>query len=168
MHPDQPQRATDVRLRPVQAGDEPFLREVYGSTRMDELAVTNWTVEQKRAFVEMQFAAQRQHYMEHYADASFSVILERDVPVGRLYVARWEREIRIVDIALLPDFRGRGIGGALISKLLEEGRATGRSVSIHVERFNPALRLYARLGFRLTEDKGVYLLMTWHPMEVQG
>jgi ribosomal protein S18 acetylase RimI-like enzyme len=84
-------------------------------------------------------------------------------PAGRLYVARWQREIRIVDIALLPAFRGRGIGSRLITELLEEGSRKGKNVSIHVETFNPAFRLYQRLGFEVVEDKGVYLLMEWHP-----
>lgn len=156
-----------ITLRPVAPGDEPFLAQVYASTRVEELAVTDWTDEQKRAFLDMQFAAQHQHYQEHYSDAQFSIILVSDVPAGRLYVARWTREIRIVDIALLPQFRDRGIGTRLLTALLEEGRDSQRSVSIHVERFNPALRLYERLGFTLTEDKGVYLLMTWNPSGAQ-
>jgi ribosomal protein S18 acetylase RimI-like enzyme len=78
-----------------------------------------------------------------------------------LYVARWEREIRIMDIALLPEDRGAGIGTKLLRELQEEARAAGKSLTIHVERFNPALGLYERLGFQQIEDKGVYLLMEW-------
>ncbi|HVX29235.1 MAG TPA: GNAT family N-acetyltransferase, partial [Nitrolancea sp.] len=83
------------------------------------------------------------------------------VPAGRLYVARWANEIRIVDIALVPRFRNRGIGTQLIGEVLAEGRESGKPVTIHVETFNPALRLYQRLGFRAKEDKGVYLLLEW-------
>lgn len=152
-----------IHLRDVEQGDEPFLLQVYASTRLKELAVTGWNPAQIHAFLAQQFAAQHTHYQSHYAEAQFSVIMDGETPIGRLYVARWPREIRIVDIALLPQHRGRGVGARLIEEIQAEGRASGRSVSIHVERMNPALRLYERLGFRETEDKGVYLLLTWTP-----
>jgi ribosomal protein S18 acetylase RimI-like enzyme len=82
-------------------------------------------------------------------------------PAGRLYVARWPEELRVIDIALLPEYRRRGIGTALLRALLEEAGASGRPVRIHVERFNPALAVYEKLGFRLLEDRGVYLFLEW-------
>jgi ribosomal protein S18 acetylase RimI-like enzyme len=74
-------------------------------------------------------------------------------------VARWPEEIRIVDIALLPEYRGMRIGTRLLRALISESEESGKPLSIHVERFNPALRLYERLGFRQKADKDVYLLM---------
>jgi len=109
----------------------------------------------------MQFAAQHDYYHEHYADAAFQLVLCDGQPAGRLYVARWPWEMRIIDIALLPEYRNRGIGGLLIEQLLDEAARTGKRVSIHVERFNPALHLYARLGFRQIAERGLYLLMEW-------
>lgn len=82
-------------------------------------------------------------------------------PAGRLYVARWPAEIRIVDISLLPEHRGHGIGTALLGDLTAEAAAAGTPLTIHVERFNPALRLYQRLGFVAVGDAGVYLLLRW-------
>jgi GNAT superfamily N-acetyltransferase len=120
-----------------------------------------WTDTEKSAFVEMQFRAQAQYYREHYPNTSFDVILHDGQEVGRLYVSRWPDEIRIVDIALLPDSCNRGIGTALLCQLQTEAQAAGKPLRIHVERFNPALKLYARLGFREIEDKGVYLFMEW-------
>lgn len=152
--------APAVALRPVVAhDDEAFLCRVYGSSREAELAQVEWADGQRDAFVRMQFDAQRRYYEEHYAGASFDVILVDGVPAGRLYVARWPEEIRIVDIALLAEFRNRGVGSRLLGQLLAEGKAAGLPVSIHVEKFNPALRLYRRLGFVPVEDKGVYLLL---------
>jgi ribosomal protein S18 acetylase RimI-like enzyme len=150
-----------VTLRAATPDDEPFLCRLYATTRESELALVAWPDDQKTAFVEMQFAAQAQYYREHYHDTTFDVILLDAAAIGRLYVARWTDEIRIVDIALLPECCNRGIGTQLLRELQEEARAAGKPLRIHVERFNPALRLYARLGFREIEDKGVYVFMEW-------
>jgi ribosomal protein S18 acetylase RimI-like enzyme len=155
----------EITLRPIADDDAELLCRVYASTRTEELALTDWSDEQKDAFLRMQFTAQHDYYRKHYVDAQFSVILRRGEPAGRLYVARWPEEIRIVDIALLPEHRNAGLGQRLVGELLEEarGREQGRVVSIHVERQNPALRLYHRLGFRQAADKGIYLLLEWEP-----
>ena len=153
--------SSSVSLRPAGPEDTPFLLQLYGSVRSGELAATDWTDSQKAQFVAMQFAAQSQYYREHYPDTSFDVIVLDGQPVGRLYVAGWSDEIRIVDIALLPAYCNRGLGTTLVRALQAEAGASGRPLRIHVERFNPALRLYERLGFRLIEDKGVYLFLEW-------
>lgn len=154
-----------MTLRPIAAEDHEFLCRLYASTRTEELALTDWSDEQKAAFVRMQFEAQHQHYQQHYAGASFDVVLDDGVPVGRLYVdrtpERWDDEIRLVDITFLPEHRGRGLGGQLLGGLIEEARAAGKRLTIHVEMFNPALRLYERLGFRPISQYGMYHLMEW-------
>jgi len=125
------------------------------------MAMLDWSEPVKQAFVQQQFTAQHTYYRQHYATAAFDVVLCDDVPVGRLYVDRGPDEIRIVDIALLPDYRGAGIGTALLTELLTEAAQTRKVVTIHVERFNPALRWYRRLGFKQVEDRGVYLQLKW-------
>jgi ribosomal protein S18 acetylase RimI-like enzyme len=150
-----------ISLRPTTVEDNEFLYRVYASTRQEELAQVDWNTAQKEAFLRMQFEAQAKYYSENYVGAQFQIVLLKDTPVGRLYVARWAKEIRIMDIALLPEYRGRGIGSALLKEILAEGQARGVPVTIHVERLNPALHLYDRLGFRLAEDKGVYYLLEW-------
>ncbi len=152
-----------ISLRPTAARDNEFLYRVYAGTRQEELAQLDWDAVQKEAFLRMQFEAQAQYYAENYIGAQFQVVLLDDTPVGRLYVARWAKEIRIMDIALLPEYRSRGVGSTLLKELLAEGQARGLPVTIHVERLNPALRLYDRLGFRLAEDKGVHYLLEWAP-----
>ena len=149
----------DVSLRPIRDDDLDFLCRVYASTRMEELAGVPWTPEQKQVFLRFQFDAQHRYYQENYAGSTFDVVLVDGEPAGRLYVARWEKEIRIVDVAMLPEHRGRGIGSRLLAAVLAEGDEAGKPVSIHVEASNPARRLYERLGFRQVEDKGVYVLM---------
>ena len=150
-----------IVLRPITPGDDSFLAGLYASTRAEELFVTTWSDEEKAVFCRRQFDAQSAHYRENYPGASLQVIEWDGAPVGRLYVARWDREIRIMDIALLPEHRGSGIATKLLRELQEEARSAGKSLTIHVERFNPALRLYERLGFQTAEDKGVYLLLQW-------
>jgi len=152
-----------LSLRNVSAADREFLCAVYSSTRTEELATTDWTHEQKAAFCQQQFEAQDAHYLTHYPNASREIILVDGEPVGRLYVDRWPKEIRIMEITLLPEARGHGVGGRLLADLQSEARNAGKILSIHVERFNPALTLYSRLGFVLAEDKGVYLLLHWEP-----
>lgn len=153
----------EITFRPIRDDDREFLARLYASTREEELAVTPWSEEQKAAFLRQQFEAQHAFYTEQFADAEFSVILLDGEPAGRLYVDRREDEIRLIDIALLPEHRGQGIGGELMRDLLAEGEEKGLPVTIHVERFNPALRLYERLGFRHVEEQGPYYLMEWRP-----
>lgn len=150
-----------AKLRRATAEDAEFLAAVYASTRAAELAVTDWSEAQKAQFCGQQSTAQDAHYRQHYPSAEFSIVEREGAAVGRLYVDRWEREIRIMDIALLPAHRGAGIGTELLRALQEQARAAGKALSIHVEKFNPALRLYERLGFTVREDKGVYLLLEW-------
>lgn len=149
-------------LRPETEEDLKFLYHLYASTRADEMALLDWTEEEKEAFLRMQFSTQRGYYREHYRETRFDVIEREGEAIGRLYVARWPDDIRVVDIALMPEHRGQGVGGGLMRALLEEAAAAGKSVSIHVEVDNPALRLYEKLGFQAKgEDNGVYRLMEW-------
>lgn len=155
-----------VALRPMAASDLPFLLRVYASTRVEELAGVPWTAEQKAAFITQQFEAQHAHYQQHYARGSFNVVLLAGEPVGRLYLCAFGDEIRIVDIALLPEFRHVGVGSVLLHRVLADATEKGLAVRIHVERNNPALAWYEANGFRLVEDRGVYLFME-HPAPVR-
>ncbi len=150
-----------LSLRPVLATDDPFLARLYASTRADEMAIVPWTAGQKAAFLSQQLAAQSADYRRNHASAAFSVVEVDGEAVGRLVVDRRPDEVLLVDVSLLPEHRGRGVGGALLSELVEEARRGGKPLRIHVERFNRALTLYARLGFRLLSDGGVYYLLEW-------
>jgi ribosomal protein S18 acetylase RimI-like enzyme len=152
-----------ITLRPVRPEDEAFLVAVYGSTRVEELAQTTWTEEQKAEFVQMQFRAQKQYYQGNYSAAKFEIILYKRCLAGRLYTCPMMQEIRIMDIALLPEYCGRGIGTSLLRKIQEEAAMGNKKVGIHVEVFNRALNLYERLGFRRVADKGVYYFLEWSP-----
>jgi len=155
--------APDVRLRPASADDRDFFARVYAAGRAEELAPVPFSPAEKEAFLAQQFAAQSVHSSRHYGDASYDVILVEGEPAGRLIVHRTPEHILIVDIALLPEYRGRGIGTSLLLPILEEGNAADAAVQIHVEHSNPALRLYERLGFAPIGDDGIYLTMERPP-----
>jgi ribosomal protein S18 acetylase RimI-like enzyme len=153
--------ASTVRLRPVAEGDRDFLISVYGSTREDELALVEWQQGAREAFVRLQFDTQDRSYRAQNPHGSFDVVEVDGVAVGRMYVDRRPTEIRLVDVSLLPAFRGRGIGSDLVTGLTREAAATGRSVSLHVEAHNRAARLYARLGFVVAGERGLHRRMEW-------
>jgi ribosomal protein S18 acetylase RimI-like enzyme len=160
-----------IALRPIGEGDTPFLRDLYGSTRQQELDRTGWDSEQRSAFVAMQFAAQHKHYRERYPNADFDLIERDGVPIGRLYLDARVDGLRLLDITLLPDQRNRGLGSTLIRHLLRRAEHDGLALHIHVERGNPAARLYRRLGFHTLETRDPYLFMEWrapHPDVATG
>ena len=146
-------------FRSATEADVGFFKALYASTRAEELAATGWPAATVAAFLTQQASAQHAHYGSHYADAEWWVLEEGTRPIGRLILARWPGDLRIVDIALLPQARGRGLGTAVLGDVIAEANAVGARVSIHVEKTNPAMRLYRRLGFATVEDKGVYDLM---------
>jgi ribosomal protein S18 acetylase RimI-like enzyme len=150
-----------LTFRPITDADLPFLFQVYASTRAEELAVTPWSDAQKASFLNMQFRAQHTHYQQHYAAADYLVIERDGQDIGRLYLERTPLDLHLIDIALLPGHRGKGTGEALLRDLMDEAAAAAKPITIFVEKFNPAMRLYQRLGFQTEEDKGVYDLMRW-------
>lgn len=158
--------------RPVAASDTPFLERLYASTRVQELAVLPWSEEQKSLFTRSQFAAQSTHYTTTYPDASFEVVMIDGIEAGRLYVEHGAASMHIIDIALLPQFQGAGVGTRILRDLLEQATAQGATVTLQVECQNPARRLYERLGFELYPDRAgtggkdaVYIAMRWCPSE---
>ncbi|MEM7582832.1 MAG: GNAT family N-acetyltransferase [Acidobacteriota bacterium] len=156
-------KKASTTLRPITDADRFFLLQVYASTRADEMAQVPWTDQQKEEFLAFQFDAQHKYYRQHFPQAAFDLILLDEKPVGRLYIDRRQDEIRLIDIALLPQYRGTGLGGAIMEDILAEGAEAGLLVRIHVESNNPAMRLYRRLGFEKIEEQGIYHLMEWTP-----
>jgi len=153
--------AAGLTFRPIGEADLPFLARLYASIRAEELALTDWSDEHKAAFLQTQFDAQHAHYQRYYTTADFFVIERAGERIGRLYLSRWASEHRIVDIAFVPEHCGKGLGGALLRDLLDEAATAGNAVTIHVEKFNPAHRLYRRLGFAKVSDECAYDLMKW-------
>jgi ribosomal protein S18 acetylase RimI-like enzyme len=153
--------AKHLAFRTISKQDLPFLKKVYYSTRLEELESVGWNEAQLNSFLEMQFNCQHKAYTENYPGAELMIISQGSNDIGRLYVWKGKAEIRIIDIALLPEYRGQGIGSRIMTDILRDADNRHLPVTIHVERNNPALSLYARLGFEIAEDKGVYYFMKY-------
>ncbi|HEX8482848.1 MAG TPA: GNAT family N-acetyltransferase [Allosphingosinicella sp.] len=152
-----------VSYRECTDADIGFVALVYASTRVEEVAAAGWPVEVQHQFLSQQADAQHRHYRTHYPNAEWLVIERGCKPIGRLYIEEWPSQIRLIDISLLPEGRGGGVGSAILSDLQEMAAAAGKPLSIHVERNNPAMSLYLRLGFATIGDHGIYDLMEWRP-----
>ncbi len=154
-----------ISLRLFSEKDIPFLKKVYFSTREEELKqVIDWTPEMKNTFLTHQFNAQHEYYQKNYVKANFFVIEKKHEPVGRLYYAEsYDSTIRIIDIAILPKFQRKGLGTSILNGFFERAKAIEQPITIHVESFNPAMKLYMRLGFKkISETNGVYHLLQWN------
>jgi ribosomal protein S18 acetylase RimI-like enzyme len=152
-----------IGLRPAVAADEPFLYRVYASTRKEEIQLFDWNDDQKTAFLTMQFGAQRLSYRQSFPGWGYDIISIFDQPVGRFFVHRGADAIRVVDLGLLPEYRSRGIGSALLKAVLEEADAAGMPIRLQVESFNRAMKLYERLGFRAVRINGIHVEMECAP-----
>ena len=156
-----------LSLRPANSGDLPYLRSLYAASRAAELASVPWTSAIKRMFCDSQFDLQHRHYVTHFQPADFHVVLVGDTPVGRLYLY-WPEPTRlhVVDILLEEDFRGQGIGTALLRALQDNARREGmQALSLHVEIHNTGARaLYEKLAFTIAGPiSEMRLPMTWSP-----
>jgi len=152
-----------ITLRRARLDDQPFLFELYRSTRSDEMAAWSWPASEQEAFLKMQFNAQKQYYNTQFPRADYQIVLLDEWPIGRLIIKRGEDETRLVDIALLSEHRNLGIGTALIQNLLDEADHAHKPVRLHVSKFNPAVRLYERLGFSKIDETATHFLMERNP-----
>lgn len=150
-----------IHLRPATDGDRELLVQIFASTRAELLAQLPLPYEQKLAFVAQQFAAQDAQYRRCYPDASFEVVIVEDRAAGRLYVQRRSAEIHLIDISLLPQFRGRGLGTQLLQALCRQAAAANKKVTLNVDPWSRARRLYRRLGFEEVDAGDAIVKMEW-------
>jgi ribosomal protein S18 acetylase RimI-like enzyme len=159
----------DISLRDASGADEDFLFALYASTRERELALLDWSEDERAAFLRMQFNAQRTHYLKSYPDARHQIILRGGEAAGRIWVERNDEEIRLLDIALLPAHRGHGVGSALIRGLIREATQAAKPLRHSVEKNNPdAKRLYDRLGFKVVGEIPTHYFLEHQTTEGQG
>lgn len=157
-----------ISLRNSLPSDDLFLLQLYATTRAAEMAMVDWSDEQKSAFLTMQFNAQRNSYRMQFPQATYQVITDGEVRMGRLITDRTQRRLLLMDIALLPEYRNRGIGTRLIRELQQEAESAKQKIGLHVEPYNPAFRLYQRLGFVPIAEAGFYIEMEWQQNEINS
>jgi GNAT superfamily N-acetyltransferase len=158
-----PQRAAaafGISYRLKSEDDAPFIERLYASTRA-ELAITGWPEALKRQFIAQQQFAQDRHFELCHPQAEWLLIERRGEPIGRLYVEDRGGALWLIDIALMPESQGRGIGTAVLRDLLDQAREAGKPVWLAVFKTNPARRLYERLGFTPVGDAGPHDRMIW-------
>ncbi|NQD96317.1 GNAT family N-acetyltransferase [Pseudomonas sp. CrR25] len=148
-----------TKLRPMAAADQAFLQRLYASTRETEMSRSGWPAAVIDGFLRQQFSLQHNYYQEHFPDGEFWLIERAGEAIGRLYLFWGETTLQLIDIALLPEYRGAGLGTTLLDGLRERADARGLAMGLHVETDNPALRLYRRLGFTVIGESGIYLEM---------
>ena len=162
-------RDKTIHLIPIGTKDLSFLHKVYASTRTEEMKqLPHWPEAMVEAFLKQQFEAQHEYYQNNYIGADFWIIEKNKQPIGRLYVQEnfQDTSIRIIDIALLPEWRNKSIGSSILKDLMEVSKKLNRPLTIHVESFNPAMSLYLKLGFnKIGDTNGVYHLMEWKATE---
>lgn len=150
-----------VELKPITKDDEPFLYEVYVSTRRKEIDSWGWSAEQIQHFLEMQWCAQQTSYRQQFPDASHCIILSDDKYVGRLLTENLPEHHHLIDISILPSFQGKGVGTFLITQLQQKAKEENKSMILQVFQTNPARALYERLGFQVMSADEIYLKMRW-------
>lgn len=160
---DTDETLSSLGLRPTTAEDTPFLKSLFASTRLDEMALLAYDSNLQEVFVTMQFNAQTSQYDMNYPQADHSLILWNDAPIGRFLVNKGPKEFTLVDISLLPAHRGSGIGTYLLQRLLNEATEAGKPIKLNVWQSNPAKKLYERMGFSATDEAGIYCEMWWNP-----
>lgn len=152
-----------IAYKPIKQPDFAFLKIVYRGTREGELNANNWTADQKNSFIEFQFNAQHAHYTSTFKGAEFNIITFNKINIGRLYTCESEKEIRLIDISLLPKYRGKGIGTRILKNLIEKSNTTGKVLNLHVLQTSPALKLYKLLNFKITENNNSHFYMEHLP-----
>jgi len=152
-----------IQLRPVEEKDTAFIEAVYRTTREAELNLTNWSEHQKNAFISMQAAAQHAEYKAKFPNVKFQVIIYNKKSAGRFYTAENENEIRLMEMTILPEFRGKGIAKELLQQSIERSNKIQKKLSCHVEASNPILKFYQRLGFVHLKNNGRYFYMEREP-----
>ena len=144
-------------LRPAVPADADFEHALYASTR-DDLRPLGPEVFD--GLVGMQFRAQTMSIRLEHPDAEHKIVLVENAPVGRLIIDGAGDPIELIDVALLPQFRGHGIGTSVLRGVLAQADRMGRAIKLHVEKQNRAVRLYERLGFVISGDVGMYFTMS--------
>ncbi len=156
-----------ISMRPaVLPEDEAFLSGLYATTREEDVAMWGLPEEQARALVDMQYRAQKMQYDAQYPDARHEIILFEGIPVGRSMASWKETALHGIDLAILPEYRSKGIGSIILKNWARDAEETGRTFNFSVVKTNfKAIKLYQRLGFVFTGETVSHYLMEGRPQQ---
>lgn len=151
-----------LRLRPERDGDEDFRFELFCNSRPPEWQMAGFDPNLLRHLMRQQFQAQTVGYRAQFPSARFDIIELDGAPIGRIVVNRPGGFVHIIDQAIVPDLRGRGVGASIMKSLMDEAAQSGIPVRLKVASDNdPSMRLYLRLGFAVIDRTEMYLEMEW-------
>jgi ribosomal protein S18 acetylase RimI-like enzyme len=155
-----------VTQRAATPEDREFLYRLFASSRLDVMQFPGWSDAQREVFLRVQFQARGAHYAAQFPHGDVRVVERDGAPVGSLHTDRTGDDLRLVDLAIVPEQRGAGLGTEILRGVLEDARALGKRVVLHVEVHNRAARLYARVGFTEVANDGIYRRMQWSPSDL--
>ncbi len=156
----------DISIRPATDRDEPFLKQVHEAARLWEFEVLLQTGQEElyHKVVAQQYRSQLQSYEADFPQAHYAVIQWTDRPIGRLYLNYREDEVRVLDIGILPEYRGHGIGEIVLKGICIEAGLRRVPVRLHVHYLSRARAFYQSVGFRQTAEVLPHIAMEWlHP-----
>ena len=152
-----------IAFRVIHDADRDFLFSLFAAAREWEFEHTVWKDEEKAAFLKRQFDIRTQAYQMTYLRAVHRIITLDDKDIGQLILDRPDDHMLIIDFVIAPEFQGKGIGSDILKTLINEVHGGKVPIRLHVEKNNPALKLYLRHGFKVTGEEGHHHKLTWTP-----
>jgi ribosomal protein S18 acetylase RimI-like enzyme len=139
----------DVCLRAYQAQDFDFARQLYFETMREAIErIFGWD----QAHQEASFAG-------WFNPDEVNIIVANGVDAGWIQQREDDGAIFLGSIYVTPEMQGKGIGTRVIQTLLDLGRQRSQPITLAVMKINPAIALYERLGFRITDEDEYKLYM---------
>jgi GNAT superfamily N-acetyltransferase len=158
--------APDFTLRPARPEDEDFLFALFVTSRERELSALPLPPDQAESFARMQYRSQLAGFRHVHPGAVELVVETAEGPVGRIVLEDRPGELWVVDLALMPDHRNAGLGAALLRHCMKRAVAERLVMRGSVTPYNPARRLYARLGIvELPSEGGATIPLEWRPQD---
>lgn len=154
-------RQAGVSLRPQTEADLPFVEELVIAVREDEPGFRHLLPDERVRLLKEQHQLQWSHYRKVFPAAHFLLILADGQPVGRFYLDHAADHLRVIELSILPDYQGHGIGRRLMETIQAEAARRRHPVRLSVVNGNPVERFYATLGFVRDGLNGSHLRMRW-------
>ena len=151
-----------MKLRVALPEEEDTLYSLFVSTRKSEFAILEWDEQQIEGLLRMQYDAQKAFYQQQFPNAKYEIIMYKGLGIGRLITEIQQEAIRLIDIFIIPEYRGRGICTALLREFQHVAAELRLPIELNVLMGNPAQRLYERCGFVVTGEVVPHVMMAWH------